>query len=143
MVHALSKLNYNGGSIDIRRFILTGCIELMSGADIIVKATERIAPREASAPRIAQVVDKDALYDSLYRLNSALFPSINKNDRAILLITACISQGANVRSVIIGMLSGLGLNPSHVAVILRRETGTILGRARWRIESDGTYSLIE
>lgn len=122
---------------------MTDCIEFMSGADILVEDAERFTQKQASAPRTVQVVDNDALYDSLYRLNSVLCPGLNKNDRAILLITACISQGANVRSMIIGMLSGLGLKPSHIAVILKRETGTILGRARWRIESDGTYSLIE
>lgn len=65
----------------------------------------------------------------------------NKNDRAIVLITACISDGVNTGPEIIASGVRLGLHAAHVALILNKDAGNSPGRHRWRRDDQGTYSL--
>jgi len=77
--------------------------------------------------------------DPLRRLLDDCGPS--KNDRAIVLITTCISDGVNTGKQIIARGARLGLNPAHVALILSKDAGSNADRYRWRRDERGTYSL--
>lgn len=66
----------------------------------------------------------------------------NKNDRAIVLITACIGDGVNTEKAIIGTGYRCGLNPGHVAHILKQGTGINPEAHRWRRDEEGRYSLL-
>jgi hypothetical protein len=66
----------------------------------------------------------------------------NKNDRAIVLITACISDGVNTGPEILARGVRLGLHPAHVALILSKDAGSNPNRHRWRRDDQGTYSLL-
>jgi hypothetical protein len=65
----------------------------------------------------------------------------NKNDRAIVLITACISDGVNTGREIIARGVSLGLDPAHVALILSKDAGSNPDRHRWQRGGDGVYYL--
>jgi hypothetical protein len=66
----------------------------------------------------------------------------NKHDQAITLITACLGDGVNTAPEIIAVGTALGLNPAHVAIILRKDAGSSPDRHRWRRDEQGTYSLL-
>lgn len=66
----------------------------------------------------------------------------NQNDRAIVFIEACISDGVNTKPEIIALGKQLGLNPAHLAIVLNHETGNSSGRHRWRRDDQGIYSLL-
>jgi hypothetical protein len=66
----------------------------------------------------------------------------NQNDRAIVFIEACISDGVNTRAEIIALGKQLGLNPAHLAIVLNHEAGNSSARHRWRRDEHGLYSLL-
>lgn len=66
----------------------------------------------------------------------------NQNDRAIVFIEACISDGVNTRAEIIALGKQLGLNPAHLAIVFNHETGNSSGWHRWRRDEHGLYSLL-
>jgi hypothetical protein len=65
----------------------------------------------------------------------------NKNDRAIVLVTACTSDGVTTGPEIIARGVRLGLHPAHVALILNKGAGSNSDRYRWRRSEHGVYSL--
>ncbi len=65
----------------------------------------------------------------------------SNNDRAIVLITACISDGVNTGKEILARGVRFGLNSAHVALILSNDAGSNPDRYRWRRDDQGTYSL--
>lgn len=79
-------------------------------------------------------------YAALSQLLEACGP--NKNDRAITLISACIGDGVNTEREIIGMGKRLGLNPKHVAVILKQDAGNNPALHRWHRGESGIYRLL-
>jgi hypothetical protein len=93
--------------------------------------------RTGSAAHI--IVRHRACDDPLRRLLDDCGPS--KNDRAIVLITACISDGVNTGKEIIARGVRLGLHPAHVALTLNKDAGNNPDRHRWRRDDQGTYSL--
>lgn len=68
---------------------------------------------------------------------------VNKHDRAIVLIIACIEEGLNTGPRIVGALRKLGFNPRHVGMHLREGTGGDPQRHRWQRVEDGRYFLHE
>ena len=82
-----------------------------------------------------------AMFERLQRLIDHNGKKPNKHDLAIVLITACISEGVNTGPKIIGVLTHLGFNNKHVAMILKAEAGTNPELHRWRKTQDGHYSL--
>lgn len=82
-----------------------------------------------------------AMFKKLRELKRACGRGANMNDVAVVLITACIEEGLNVRARIIPALEHLGLEWNHVARTLRVETGDDPRLSRWSRRADGTYVL--
>ncbi len=82
-----------------------------------------------------------ALFDRLSELQADCGP--NKHDQATALITACILEGLNTGARIVGALTGLGMNPGHVWIVLKEGTGANPDRHHWRRDENGIYSLLE
>jgi hypothetical protein len=78
------------------------------------------------------------LLEELRELDRSLDPTVNKNDRVIVLITALIDAGVNTRSQIVGVLTNLAFDRGHVALQLKHGTGDNPDRFRWRAEA-GMY----
>lgn len=66
----------------------------------------------------------------------------NKRDRAILLISAAISEGVNTGSAIVELGGRVGLNTKHVGLTLADGEGDDPVRHRWRRDERGIYSLL-
>ena len=84
-----------------------------------------------------------ALFRRLRAIKAACGLKPNKDDLAIVLITACIQEGLNQGRRITGALERLGLNRRHAGKILAEGTGDCPSRHRWQRDSDGFYSLHE
>jgi hypothetical protein len=65
----------------------------------------------------------------------------NKNELAIVLISACIIDGVNTMPRIIGVLKRFGLTRQHIAITLNREAGPDHVRHHWYRHSNDTYLL--
>jgi hypothetical protein len=75
-------------------------------------------------------------HQSLERLDEARDPSANMNDRAYVLIGACLEEGINTVSQIIEAVFPLGFNKRHLGALLTQ------GRGGWfRRGTDGIISL--
>lgn len=68
-------------------------------------------------------------------------PKVSKHDRAIALIAVCIDNGWNTGTRIVGALKHLGLNPRHVAIVLKEGAGGNPEAHWWQRNADGHYSL--
>lgn len=79
------------------------------------------------------------LLEGLRWLDNECGPSVNKNDRATVLIHACLDQGANTRAQIMALLKHLGFDYRHIAIILKAGTGNDPSRDRWRQLPDKTF----
>lgn len=66
----------------------------------------------------------------------------NKNDQAIVAITACIGERINTTKAICEVLARLGLNTRHVAAILKHSAGLDPARHRWSRDETGHYHLL-
>ena len=65
-------------------------------------------------------------------------PEANKHDVAMIMISACLRVGIDVRNRIISELSRLGLNPAHIAIMLDKNTGSSADLYHWKLV-DGRY----
>ena len=83
----------------------------------------------------------DALFRDLRHLKAACGAKANKNDVAVILITACLDHGLNFRARIVGALTRVGLNELHVVNILNRETGDDPATSRWSRDGADRYRL--
>lgn len=83
------------------------------------------------------------LIGRLRNLRDSCGEGSNKHDLAIVLISACLDEGVNTKTSIIGVLTAVGFNPKHVAIVLKNETGNNPASSRWRIDDEGRHSLLE
>jgi hypothetical protein len=95
-----------------------------------------------SEPSVAPKSDSSAMFARLQRLIDDCGPNRNKHHLVIVLITACITEGVDTGSRIIGALVHLGFNNRHVAMLLKEGTGANPELHRWRKGQDGRYSLL-
>ncbi|WP_370169515.1 hypothetical protein [Sphingobium abikonense] len=58
------------------------------------------------------------LFDDLRALDKACGHDTSKNDRAIVLLAACIERGVNTRARLVAVLKHLGFTHSHLAIML-------------------------
>lgn len=65
----------------------------------------------------------DDFYQRLERLDDARDPKMNKNDRAYVLIAACIDEGINTVPQIIEAVAPLGFNKRHLGALLTQGKG--------------------
>ena len=82
------------------------------------------------------------MFDRLRELDYACGPDANKHDRATALIAACIAEGVNTKSRIIGVLATLGFNRGHIAKWLGMHTGSNPVRHWWKRDEAETYHLL-
>ena len=66
----------------------------------------------------------------------------NKHDQATVLITALIGDGVTAGPDIVAMCKRLGLNPNHVGMTLRNDTGRNPVRHNWQRDEQGRYTLL-
>ena len=82
------------------------------------------------------VIPKPTLMDEFRQLMDAV--GSNKNDRAHVLIVACIGYRIDTIGHIIDVATRLGFNRKHIGALINR------GRDHhWRRDSNGIYTLIE
>lgn len=98
-----------------------------------------IAPSEKPSPSSA-LRDTTAIFRRLRQLKKDL-RGANKHDQATTLISACILEGMNTRVRIVRALVQIGLNQSHVVIMLDEGTGSDPGRYHWQRDPGGSYSL--
>lgn len=87
--------------------------------------------------------DSGPMFRRLRALKASLPNGVNKHDRAIILISACIDEGVNTRSRIGKVLAHIGLDRAHVMIVLNGDTGSDPNRQRWSRDERGVYSLLE
>ncbi len=66
----------------------------------------------------------------------------NKNDQAIVVITACIGERVDTMNAICEVMARLGFKTSHVAAILKTSAGSDPARHRWSKSETGHYHLL-
>lgn len=81
------------------------------------------------------------MFSRLRRLVDTCGP--NKNDVVDALIAACIMEGVNTLSQIIGVLTHLGFERFHIIKRVEYGTGTGSTAADWRRDDVGVYSLVD
>lgn len=82
--------------------------------------------------------------DVLVRLvvfDATLDPGINKHDRVSVLIAVCIAEGITKGSLIRSALMELGYDGSHVAIVLKKGSGSMPPESRWYRDESGAYRL--
>ena len=85
-------------------------------------------------------ISKDGpTYEHLLELKESLGPNVNRRDRVVVMIGACIEQGFNERQLILKGLRVAGLSREHVVGVLDGQTGTVPGLHLWRRDEDGKY----
>ncbi|WP_370310116.1 hypothetical protein [Sphingobium abikonense] len=77
------------------------------------------------------------LFDDLRALDKACGHDTSKNDRAIVLLAACIERGVNTRARLVAVLKHLGFTHSHLAIMLKERLGH-----DWQIDPDCRYSVL-
>lgn len=80
-------------------------------------------------------------FNGLRDLLAACGAGTNKNDRVEVLIAACISDGLDTGSRIIGVAKLLGFHPRHAGKTLNLGTGNNPRVNLWRRSDEGQYSL--
>ena len=100
-----------------------------------IKSTADDAP---SLPGNASQEEVNRIFRELRALNEAC-KSANDNDRAIILIHACIDNGLNSRRRIRGALGKLDFKLDHAVIILNTGTGGNPSRHRWYRDTNGIY----
>lgn len=89
-------------------------------------------------------MNNTSLFEGLRRLDHELAgDGVNKHDRCIALIMACIPGGIDTGKRIVGALAHLGYDRRHVAIMLMQGVGKNPALHRWFIGEDGRYTLHE
>lgn len=84
--------------------------------------------------------DINAVFSSLRGLDQVLLDGkVNTNDRAIMLISACIAEGFDTANRIVGVLGRLGFNRRHVGLMLKHGLQRTPEWPNWGRHYDGTY----
>jgi hypothetical protein len=84
-----------------------------------------------------------ALFKRLRDLMAECEPHSNRHELAIVLISACITEGLDRGPRITGALQALGFNKQHIGMVLRQETGDNLARHHWQRVPGGRYRLLQ
>lgn len=97
-------------------------------------------PRKSAAGiRIAKPPQPMDLMSRLARLVQDT--GTNRNDQAIAVITALLSEGVTTRSRIIETMIRLGFSNGHAAVMLAKNAGRNPDASPWCVDADGRYLL--
>lgn len=81
------------------------------------------------------------VFQRLRWLKRTLGEKPNKHDLAIMLVSACILEGLDRRSRIVGALRTIGLDQAHIVLTLKHGTGSDPVRHRWELDHEGRYHL--
>lgn len=108
-----------------------------------IKSHGEARDKSLSSQRVAVVDTSDEKFNDLLEglrwLDNECGPSVNKNDRATVLIHACLDQGGNTRAQIMALLKPLGFDYRHIAIILKAGTGNDPAHHRWQQDDNGVY----
>lgn len=89
-------------------------------------------------PAKVDIPTKTDLFSSLRALDASHRAGMNKNDRAVLLIGACIASGVNTVPHLIGVLKHMNVDRGHLIRMLELHSGSTPGTGTWRRNPDGT-----
>ena len=92
------------------------------------------------APQSSKEEDAE-VFRRLRGLKRRFGPKPNKTELTIALITACILEGWDTRSRIVGAFRTLDQNYRHAVLMLTEGTGSDPKRHRWEVDADGHYRL--
>jgi hypothetical protein len=93
---------------------------------------------KASAAHIK--IKPKGLFERLQQLVADSGP--NKNDQAIVVISACIGERVDTIKAICEVMARLGFDTRHAAAILKTSAGTDTARHRWSKDEAGHYHLL-
>jgi hypothetical protein len=82
--------------------------------------------------------EMDEIFRKLRAMKVECTGKMNKHDRAIVLITMCITEGLYRGQQIARTLGAIGLNRQHVGKLLKDETGNF-----WERLESGRYVLLD
>lgn len=82
-----------------------------------------------------------AMFRRLRNLTCELDAVSNANDRATVMIAACIEEGMNEAPRIFGAMERLGFNRRHAAIILNERHGDDTSRHWWSRDESGLYAV--
>lgn len=92
-----------------------------SAAGLTVPNTKpAVAPPPAACEPLRTEAERRALFDRLRALRDSIASVKNANDRAVALITACISGGICTKPGIVSALNHLGMHPGHAGKMVDR-----------------------
>lgn len=77
----------------------------------------------------------------LVAFDATLDTGINKHDRVSVLIALCIAEGITKGSLIRRALMELHYDGSHVAIVLKKGSGSMPPESRWHKDGNGHYRL--
>jgi hypothetical protein len=79
------------------------------------------------------------LIDDIRSLVATCGPGVNQNDKAIVAIELCISQGVDTEGHIVGCLMRAGFGNRHAGTVLNKNAGGAPNRHRWWRDAAGRY----
>ena len=85
--------------------------------------------------------DYAAAFSRLKDLHTSI-ADCNANDRATVMIEACISAGYRTERDIVRALTQLGFKSRHAAIVLRTGAGRSAQAHRWGKGGDGRYGML-
>ena len=82
-----------------------------------------------------------ALFERLQQLKRDCAPTSTEEELAIVLIKACIFEGLDAGSRIVGMLTALRLNKKYAGMMLAKWRGNDPQRHHWQRSAEGRYAV--
>ena len=83
--------------------------------------------------------ERSRLFDRLRALRDSTAPGVNRNDLAVVLISACIGACIRTKPGIVSALNHLGFDPRHAGATVDRGARPAAGH--WIRGADGRYRL--
>ncbi|TPG13201.1 hypothetical protein [Sphingomonas oligophenolica] len=105
---------------------------MISAKDIVVDVTP--LPATAMLATDAPRHDVDAKFQRLRQLKEGFPTEINKHDRVLILISACVDEGFVTGPRITGAIAQLGFNRQHAGIMLQEGCGQ-----RWIKDEKGNF----
>lgn len=101
---------------------------MISAKDITIPSPPVTLSRDAPAAEV------DAIFQRLRKLKASCAGKANSNDRVAMLIAACIDEGIDTDSRIIGSIKRLGFERQRAVAVLRGGVGQL-----WELPEDGKF----
>lgn len=109
---------------------------MTSARDIIID--DPVTHADVSPGNGEPVSETTTLFRNLRKLMAEC--GSNKNDRAIMVITALIESGIDTGPRIVGAMKQLDFNRQHAAMMLKEGLGRNRDQHRWSKDDEGKYT---